>query len=52
MTREKGKLVLYKIGIGMDTSIAKSDAIPLINLVWQKSFTRKSTNKNAICDQG
>jgi hypothetical protein len=36
----------------MDTSIAKSDAIPLINLVWQKSFARKSTNKNAIRDQG
>jgi hypothetical protein len=52
MAREKGKRALYKIWIGMDTSIAKSDAIPLINLVWQKSFARKSTNKNAIRDRG
>jgi hypothetical protein len=52
MTREKGKLVLHKTRIGMDTNIAKSDAIPLINLVWPKSFARTSTNKNAICDRG
>jgi hypothetical protein len=30
MTREKRKLVLYKIRIGMDTSIDKSDVIPLM----------------------
>jgi hypothetical protein len=48
MTREKGKLVLYKTQIGMDANIADSDAIPLINLVWPKSFARTSTNKNTI----
>jgi hypothetical protein len=52
MTQEKGKLVLYKTRIGMETNIAKCDAIPLINLVWPKPFARKSTNKNAICDRG
>jgi hypothetical protein len=53
MTREKGKLVLYKTQIGMETNIAESDAIPLINLECPKLFVRTSTNnKNAICDQG
>ncbi len=36
----------------MDTSIDKSDVIPLIILVWLKSFARKGTNKNAIRDRG
>ena len=31
MTREKGKLILYKTRIVMETMISKSDAIPLIN---------------------
>ena len=52
MAREKGKLVLYKTRIEMETTIYKSDAIPLINLAWPKSFSRTSTNQNAIRDQG
>ncbi len=52
MTREKGKLILHKTRIGMETVIAKSDAIPLINLVWPKSFARKTTNQKAIRDRG
>jgi hypothetical protein len=52
MKRVKGKLVLYKTRIGMETKIAKSDPIPLFNLVWPKLFAMKSTNKNAIHDQG
>jgi hypothetical protein len=52
MRREKGKLVLYKTQIGIETNIAKSDAIPLINLVWPTLFARTSTNKNAIHDRG
>jgi hypothetical protein len=52
MTREKGRLVLFKTRIGTETVIDKSDAIPLVNAVWPKSFGRKETNKTAIRDGG
>ena len=52
MTREKGKLVLFKTRIGMTTLIEKSDIIPLVNCVWPLSFARIITNKTAIRDRG
>ena len=52
MTREKGKLILFKTRIGSETVIEKSDAIPLVNRVWPKSFGRTETNKTAIRDRG
>jgi hypothetical protein len=52
ITCEKGKLTLFKTRIGSETVIEKSDAIPLVNRVWPKSFGRMETNKTAICDQG
>jgi hypothetical protein len=52
MTRENGKLILYKTRIGIEMMISKSDAIPLINCVWPKWFARKATNKNAIRARG
>jgi hypothetical protein len=52
MTREKGRLVLFKTRIGTETVIDKSDPIPLVDRVWPKSFGRKETNKTAIRDRG
>jgi hypothetical protein len=52
MTREKGKLVLYKTRVGMSTVIEKSDIVPLTNLVWPLSFGRVLTNRTAIRDRG
>jgi hypothetical protein len=51
-TREKAELVLYKTRIGMDGTIEKHDAIPILNIVWPKSFGRPETNKKAISDRG
>jgi hypothetical protein len=48
MAREKWALVLYKTQIGLKSVIAKSDAIPLINLIWPKLFERKSTQSENI----
>ncbi len=52
MTREKSNLVLFKTRIGTERVTDKSDAIPLVNRVWPKSFGRKETNKTAIRDRG
>jgi hypothetical protein len=48
MTHEKCKLILFKTRISSETVMEKSDAIPLVNLVWSKSFGRIETNKTAI----
>jgi hypothetical protein len=52
MTREKGKLILFKTRIGCPTVIEKSDAIPLVNITWTLSFARVDTNKKAIVNRG
>jgi hypothetical protein len=52
ITPEEGKLILFKTRICTETVMEKSDAIPLVNWVWPKSFGRMETNKTAIHDQG
>ena len=49
-SREKAKLVLYKIRMGLSAEINKSDALPIVNLIWPRCFGRVRTNKKAIRD--
>ena len=50
--REKAKLVLWKTRNGMKSEIEKSDAIPLFNICWYKSFAKTCSNQRAIRDRG
>ena len=50
--REKAKLVLWKTRNGMKSEIEKSDAIPLFNICWHKSFAKIHSNQRAIRDRG
>jgi hypothetical protein len=52
MTCEKCKLILFETRIGSETVMEKSDAIPLVNRVWPKSFGRIETNKTGIRERG
>ena len=50
--REKSKLVLYRTRMGLYGDLEKSDILPLINIIWSKSFGRIRTNRKAISDRG
>ena len=50
--REKNKLVLYRICMGLDSNLERNDILPLLNLAWKKSFDNVWTNKRAIWDRG
>ena len=51
-TREKAKLVQYRVQNGLSACLEKSDCLPLLNIIWSRSFGRKATNKKAIADRG
>ena len=38
--------------MGLSSDIEKSDILPLINLIWPRSFGRRNTNQQAISDCG
>ena len=50
--REKAKLVLFKTRMGLCNSLERSDIIPLINIIWERSFGNIQGNKKAIADRG
>ena len=50
--REKAILVQYRIRMGLSANLEKSDCLPLVNIVWPRSFGRSSTNSKAIADRG
>ena len=51
-TREKAKLVQYRIQRGLSACLEKSDYLPLLNIIWPTSFGRKPTHKKIIVDRG
>ena len=50
--REKSKLVLYRTRMGLNGELEKSDILPLINIIWPKSFGRIRKNRKTISDCG
>ena len=51
-SREKGVLLLYRIRMGLNAVLEKSDIITLVNIVWHKSFAMKESNTKAIAARG
>jgi hypothetical protein len=51
-TREKRKLVQFRISMGLPLNIRPTDAVPICNTAWKQSFARVSSNKRAIAKRG
>ena len=51
-TREKAKLSTFRMRSGLPTCLEKSDILPLVNKVWQRSFADKEGNSKAIRERG
>ena len=49
-TRAKVSLVELKIALSMKPKLEPTDAMLLINRVWEKIFSRVTTNKKSITD--
>ena len=50
--REKNKLLLYRIRMGMSPELSKGDILPLLNRVWNLSFALTISNRKAVRDRG
>jgi hypothetical protein len=48
----KADTVRDKIRAGLPATLDKSDIVRIVNVAWQKSFTRVDTNKRAIAARG
>ena len=46
--KEKDELVSYKREIGLGGTLEKSDIMPIINRIWDKSFANKEGNLKAM----
>ena len=52
ISRAKQDLVQKKESLGLPPSLVDTDMMPLINMAWQQSFAKISSNKRAIADRG
>jgi hypothetical protein len=52
ITVEKQKLLEQKAKLLMDAKIKQHDVVGLVHKAWEKSFTKKYSNKQAIVELG
>jgi len=50
--KEKDDLVSYKRNNGLGCNLDKSDIMPIVSRIWDKSFANKEGNKKAIRERG
>ena len=50
--KAKAETVTEKIRAGLPATLERSDIVRIVNVAWQKIFTRVETNKHAIAARG